>query len=343
MPSGGGGSTDATIYTNLIPTYIPGMQDRTVAYMTQAMLLSINNFAPYTGTTYAAQNAYEVAGINALAIRGANGIEIEEDAEAYLQLLFGGLYDAVNGLARADTYFQVQVDKIVQAFNEKVLPEITDSNAFSFGGSEHNVDQVIASEKMMDAINDLGEKIYYQMYRNERKIENGGLAHAIPYGQRGIRDAELLRQAGVYQREYTQQEYMDAWNKWNENNIIPVRNLDILGNAIRSILGTQRTTTTKYYKPPAINQIAGVALTGMSIYGLFRDTTMNIYKNPAGNKQGIINQTYNQPAIEFNAPQTPQGYTFDWGNDNSQVDVSEVVNPFADFNQESTEVIKGGY
>ena len=296
MPSGGG-SSDATIYTNLIPTYIPGVQDRTVTYLAQALLLSINTFATYSGATYAAQNANEIAGIAALSTRGSVGSVIESDAETYLQALFSGLYDVTAGLARLDTAFQAKIDEIVQSMNDTVLPGILDDHIFSFGGSEHNVDQALAAKKTMALINELSESLYYTAYRNERRSEDAGLSHAIPYGQRGMRDAELLRQSGTYKREYTQQGYIDAWNKWNEENVIPVRNLDILGNAVRSILGITRSATTKYYKPPAINQIAGAALVGVSIYSMFRDTTMSAYKNPAG--LGLFAQ--NQKTVE--APQ----------------------------------------
>ena len=51
--------------------------------------------------------------------------------------------------------------------------------------------------------------------------------------------------------------------------------------AVKSILGTTRTSTTQYHRPSTLSQIAGVALTGLSIYAMFSGTSMNPYNNPA--------------------------------------------------------------
>jgi hypothetical protein len=277
---GGGGDTNMVIYTNLLPSYIPGFQDEAVTYLNQSLVLSMAEFTEYSGQTYAAQNADELAGIEAVASRGWYGDSIESDGETYLQLLFNDGYIGIN--PRLDTAFQKGQEVIIQGLSETILPDIDDSYMFAFGGSEHNIAQAKAAEKAMDSINALGEKIYYDDYRTERRIQDAGLSHAVPYGQRGIRDGEILRSAGLYAREFLQGFYTDKWKVWNENEIVPIRNLDIIGNAVRSILGVTRTATTKYYKPPAFNEIAGAALTGLGFYSAAKRLTMSAYDNPAG-------------------------------------------------------------
>lgn len=281
---GGGGSTDNSqvVYTNLIPTYIPNVTNEAYQYLQESIDLSVGTYSPYNEPTYAPQNANEIAGIAALATRGLSGSGIEADAEAYLRSLLTDGFIGVN--PRLDAVFFAEVTDLLQSLIEDILPTIADSYAFAFGGSEHNIEEAKAAEKVMDQINVIARRIYYDDYRTERRIQDAGISHAVPYGQRGMRDAEMLRTAGVYAREYSQGFINDTWKVWNENQIIPVRNLDILGNAIRTILGTSRTANTKFYKPPAFQEIAGVAMSGMSIYSMFKNSSMSPYKNPAGRK-----------------------------------------------------------
>jgi hypothetical protein len=297
---GGGGSTDSTTYTNLIPTYIPGMQAWAVQYLADALALSVANFVPYPGETYAPQDINEIYGALAMAYRGA-GSDIEADGETHLQKLYDGGYLGTSPYL--DDTYQKLVDELKQAMEESTLPSIRDAHAFSFGGSEHNAEETKAAQKAMEVINSITDKVYYDDHRTERRVQDAGLSHAVPFGQRGIRDAEMLRQAGLYAREYLQGSYADNWNKWNENQILPIRNLNIVGNAIRTILGTTRSVNTTYYKPPAMSQIAGLALTGMGIYGLWNKTTMSVYQNPAGNK---IQQPAQQAPIDVIPMVQPQ-------------------------------------
>jgi hypothetical protein len=105
---------------------------------------------------------------------------------------------------------------------------------------------------------------------------------------------EMLRQAGIYAREYDQGYKMDAWERYNEAAILPVRDLDILGNAVRTILSTTRSQTTKYYGPPKWTQVAGAAMAGLSLYAMYTSTSRNPYSNP--NSQGGAVGGYNPNA-----------------------------------------------
>jgi len=61
---GGGGSQDMVTMTNLLPTYITGIQTWATAYLSAAMSMMSDpgNFTEYPDPTYAAQNANELAG-----------------------------------------------------------------------------------------------------------------------------------------------------------------------------------------------------------------------------------------------------------------------------------------
>jgi hypothetical protein len=283
MSGGGGGGGDSVIYTNLLPTYIPGVQAKVEEWMTAANALSSSNFSAYPDPTYAAQNVDETDGIAAVAVRGRSGSTIELDGKAHLRNLYDGLKLNVN--TKIVSFYAAQIAELIQSFDEEVLPAIRKNYVFAWGGSEHNVAEAIAAEKMMAKINEIA-KMFYDDYVHERSLMQQGMAHATPYGLQCIRDMEMLRQAGVYVREFDQGFKMDAWERYNEAAILPVRNLDILGNAVRTVMATTRTATAKYYKPPVWSQIAGVAITGLSLYSMFSGTSMNPYTNAAVAKVG---------------------------------------------------------
>jgi len=273
---GGGGSGDSVSITNLIPTYIPGFQDWTVEYLTNAASLSMSNFSAYPDPTYAAQDANETDGIAAVATRGRYGSTIELDGKALLRNLYDGLKIASN--SKIGALYAAQIEALLQEFDEDVLPQIRANYVLAWGGSEHNVAEAKAAERMMAKINDIA-KMYYDDYVHERSLQQQAMAHATPYGLQCIRDMEMLRQAGTYVKEYLQKGYENDWEKWNDEMVLPIRNLDILGNAVRTILSTYRQSTTKYYRPPAITQIAGLAIAGLSLYSMFSGTAMSPYAN----------------------------------------------------------------
>jgi hypothetical protein len=292
MGGGGGGGGTSYVYTNMLPTYIPGVQAKVEEWMVAANSLSSGNFTTYTDPTYAAQDTNETDGIAAVATRGRYGSTIELDGKAHLRNLYDGLKLNVN--TKIASFYAAQIAELIQSFDEEVLPAIRKNYVLAWGGSEHNVAEAIAAEKMMGKINEIA-KMFYDDYVHERSLMQQGMAHATPYGLQCIRDMEMLRQAGVYAREFDQGYKMDAWERYNEAAIIPVRNLDILGNAVRTILSTTRSQTTKYYGPPKWTQIAGAAMAGLSLYAMYSGTSLNPYmKDGIGTGGSVGSNQLNQ-------------------------------------------------
>jgi len=292
------------MYTNLIPTYIPGFQNWAVDYMTSAAALqAAGNYSPYPNPIYAAQNADETDGIAALATRGRFGSAVELDGKAFLRDLYDGL--KINTNSKVAAYYAKRIEALLQEFDEDVLPVIRHQHVFAFGGSDHNVAEAKASEKMMAKINEIAA-VFYEDYAIERSLQERGMAHATPYGLQCIRDMEMLRQAGIYAREWLQGSYDSAWEQWDENELLEVRNLDILGNATRTILSTYRQTTTKYAKPSAISQIAGIALAGLSLYSMFASTSVSPYAK--GGETGKAK--LDNPKYALDVPQNQGGSFF---------------------------------
>src|SRR5208283_5780643 len=136
--SGGSSDSNAVAYTNLLPTYIPWIQNWAIDYINTASVLAFDNFSPYAGPTYAVQNSDETDGIAAVAARGANGSLIEATGEAYLQPLVADEFGVNPNL---DAAFQKKIDEIMEDFTEDTLPSIDSVFAYAFGGSEHNIEQ----------------------------------------------------------------------------------------------------------------------------------------------------------------------------------------------------------
>jgi hypothetical protein len=282
---GGGGSQDMVSYTNLLPTYISGIQSWATAYLAAAINMAgtPGNFTEYTDPTYAAQDANELAGIAALALRGSAGALVEADGKAYLRDLYDGL--RINTNSKIAAFYAKKIEALLEEFDDSVMPTIQHQHVFAFGGSDHNAAEARAAKMMMGKINEIA-KMFYDDYLIERQLQHQGMAHATPYGLQCIRDGEMLRQAGAYEREYAQGALQDAWDHYNEVQILPIRNLDIAGNAIKTILSTSRTQTTQYHKPSTLSQIAGFAIAGLSLYSMYAGTTLNPYANAAVAKAG---------------------------------------------------------
>lgn len=273
---GGGGSQDMVSYTNLLPTYIPNIQTWATAYIQSALDMAgtPGNFTEYTNPTYAAQNANELAGIAALALRGTGGATVEAYGKDYLRDLYDGL--RLNTNSKIAAFYAKKIEALLEEFDDSVMPIIQHQHVFSFGGSDHNIEEAKAAKKMMARINEIA-LMFYEDYIQERQLMHQGMAHATPYGLQCIRDGEMLRQAGAYEREYAQGALQDVWDHYNEVQILPIRNLDILGNAVKTILSTSRTQTVQYHRPSTLSQIAGFAIAGLSLYSMYSGTSMNPY------------------------------------------------------------------
>ena len=293
---GGGGGGNSVTYTNLLPTYIPGFQDWTEEYLTEAATLAAGNFFPYPDPTYAAQNLNETDGIAKVAFRGRYGSQVELDGKAHLRDLYDGL--KINQNTKLDAFMAAKLEELMEEMDWEILPTIRMNHSFAWGGSEHNIAEAKAAAVMMRKINEFS-RMYYEDYQQERDLQEHGMIHATPYGLQCIRDMEMLRTAGVYVREYLQGSYTDAWEQHNENQILAMRNLDILGNAVRTILSTYREQTTKYYKPSTMAQIAGIAMTGLSLYSMFSGTALNPYSKGLPPGQANFQQGLAQGGTDF--------------------------------------------
>lgn len=295
MSGGGGGSN--TVNENPLPAYAqPYVQN----FLTRSNALSVSGYLPYTGDTYATRNADEEDGITALATRATNHHVIITRAETLLRNSLDGLKIGVN--PKIDTLFERKKEELIQEFEEETIPNLS-RNALAvegWGGGSHHILQARAAESLTKKIADLIVELYGEDYFQEKEKRIASLGYGIRYGTEDVNDAEILRQAGLFNREYTQGLYDDTYKTWKDEEVASVKRLELLGNAIRSLVGSQTTAVTPLHRPNNMAQVAGLAMAGLSLYASFYGKGQTtITKTPGQQTQESIAMIKAAPNEEF--------------------------------------------
>lgn len=224
--------------------------------------------------TYAPQNADELEGIdrivkrsNGLAYVGAPGDyiigkTIATKGETEIRNNLDGLKFNIN--PKADMLWTRRKEEVLQEWTEETLPRINSIANLNgvFGSSGHHVMQAKEAEKVMKRLIAISAEIYGQDYHAERDLQAIALELGVSYAKQEINDADMLRQAGLYKREYEQGRLEDIYKAYKRESDRMVKLLEILGNAVRTGMGAQVSRTQPLYQPSTISQVAGIALAG---------------------------------------------------------------------------------
>lgn len=257
MNKGSGSST--TVIRNL-PTWA---EESARTYLRRARrLFNENKDAEYTGSIYAKQTQDEIDAINALAERGRSGDPLVTTGIDYTKnVLYGSLLDGND----ADFRKAVSnvIDNVKNTYRDELEPFLAGDSPYLMGDDkEHLALSLVAVQPLYDGAE---TTLYSRNYHNERSRQNRVLSHAIELGYQSVADAELLRAAGLYAREYEQGSLDAEYRKWFDARINEVRSLEILGNAVRSLVGAEKTISTPNYKPSAMGGMMGGAMSGAAM------------------------------------------------------------------------------
>jgi len=248
MSGGGGGGGTSTSTVKTVPDWaIPYV----TAYWDQAYALwKADTLAVYTGDVTADQNQDEVDGIAGLATRGRYGDQVITKAIAYEDdVINGGFLGGVKpefmaALALVSDNIQADYLTVYSRIGRKPYyvgdPDASILAQKLIGPYRYGewVDSIgVIHSNRMSAL------IYADNFRKERDIQDRGLAYGVEMGKHAAIDAEALRRAGMYQREYLQGSYELAHKLFVEGQEIAVANLELMGNAIRALTGSQQTTS----------------------------------------------------------------------------------------------------
>ena len=268
--SSGGGSSTSTSTMNNVPAYA---QPYVQAYLQRASAIAFNAefdsyFTQYAAPTYADINdplyPDEIDGINALASRGRNGNATIIKGDNHVKAMLDGDY-----LLGTKPEFQSMLDNVTgkpnQSFADDVRPEL--------GGSCYLVGDLSAENKAYDLTANIPAryndrtlaKIYSDNYRAERKYQDDSLPAGLEFVKQVGDNADMLRKAGLHYRVWLQGYDEDNYKKWFEGEALEVARVEVLGNAIRALVGTQTTKTEPYYRPNKMVGVVGGAMAGAAM------------------------------------------------------------------------------
>ncbi len=313
---GSSGSGSQSVQENPLPDYAQPMVEY---YLTKSHALSMVAYTAYTGTTYAPQNANEVDGISAIATRAKAGHPIVSGAETLLQAILND--EKMNTNPTLANLFAARKDKMLHDFESQTLPGIHRAALLSgnWGSSGHHISQSKAAEDFIERLAAVAEEIFGGDYMDEREYQFTAAGQGLTYGLETAKDLDILRKAALYVREYTQGGYDDAYKQWKEVEVSKVKRLEILGNAIRALVGSQVTSTSPLYRPGTWSQVAAIAATGISMYAsmysgpkktmLSSVPTLTSYAQGQGGQGPFLTSPSNpeQSFSQWGAEQIPQG------------------------------------
>jgi hypothetical protein len=240
------------------------------AYVTQADKLSNNLWTtlywniPGSYPTYAPQDPYEIAGIAAIANRGNTPNPVISDAITFIENMLEGQY-----LSGSDAPFQGALikfqDALATTVSSEVLPVIGPSLFFIADLTDVNLSQTLESTATTRWSSREQAKLFFDNYLKIRTDQHQTLTVGIEHARQSYKDADVLRLAGYYQREYDQGYYKDLFDKYVDAETYKYTAMEILGNSIRAMVGTQSSKTEPFYKPSPVSGLIGGAMTGASL------------------------------------------------------------------------------
>lgn len=303
---GGGSGSTSVVTENPIPVWA---KDEITLYLNRSRSISDPGdktfiLYEYTGTipsendTYAKRNNDEIDGINALANRARNGSDIVASGKTLIQNNLDSVN--LNSDTNNDDIYDVAKEELLQELDEELFPSI-EFEALSlnmFGSSGHAIRQAKTSEKALKQLLNKSKEIYYGDYRFERNNQDNNLPQAINYGTESTRDAELLRQAGLYDREYEQGKLTAAYREYHDDQMFLIRRLEVLGNALRAIVGAQyKKVVEPFYRPSSIAQIAGFAMAGAGLAASFYGAKKESDAMNSATKPNIVDASFSVTSL----------------------------------------------
>jgi hypothetical protein len=250
--------------TNTVVTVPAWAQNYVKQYAQRAYdLWQAQVLVAYTGQIVAAQPQNEADGIQALAVRGAGGDLVISKATAFIDdviagnRLAGTEQEFIDALALVTGNSTTDFASVSSRIGKKAR-YVGDSDSTFLARTLAAAYPALFNARMSAAL-------YADNYAKERVFRDHALAYGVEMGKHPVIDAETLRKAGLANREYTQNSYVLNHKLFIEQQEMAVANLEIFGNMLRALTGSQQTTTTTDPKSNTLMTAVGGAITGASI------------------------------------------------------------------------------
>ncbi|MCK4789461.1 MAG: hypothetical protein KAV87_37310 [Desulfobacteraceae bacterium] len=258
-----GGSRAGTSTTTVkrLPEYA---QPYAKSYIERGEGLSNDAYVTYSGATIAPQSQDEIDGITAMASRGRDGDPVMNEGVILMELILNGAFLLGTRQAFIDMWDEVQAPL---ASEINTLKSLIGGQTLYYTGAPIVEDRTSGelAQYATTILNRMERRLYRENYDIERELQSVAIGSSIQIGGHEIVNAELLRMSGVHQREYNQAVLHDLYRIWMEGIEGEIKRLDILGNSIRALVGTQSAITKPYYRPSKTASTAGGAISGATI------------------------------------------------------------------------------
>ena len=281
MSGGGGGTSTQTVRT---------VPDWAIPYVTQYAqeaydLWKSDDITTYAGTIIATQNLDETDGIAGLANRGRYGDQVISKAITYLD-------DVINSGHLSGT----------KAGFLNALSQVTGNSTTDFASVSSRIgrkayvvgdpDATLLAQSLSSGFPALynarvSASIYKDNWDKEKELQAHALGYGVEMGKHAAIDAEALRRAGVYQREYVQGTYVLSHKLWVQQQELAVVRLEIFGNALRALTGSNQTSTQNMEGNKAMAAVGGV-MAGATLGFMIGGPTGAIVGGVIGGIVGLI-------------------------------------------------------
>jgi hypothetical protein len=254
--------------TNTLVTVPNWAQDYVKQYAQKAYdLWQQPTFVAYAGAIVASQTQNEADGIAALAARGAGGDSVITKATAFLRDSINGVYlpgtesEFVAALALVTSNSTSDFASVSSRIGKKARYVGDPDSTF--------LAQALAAGYPATFNARISAAIYADNYSKERVFLDHALSYGVEMGKHPAIDAETLRKAGLANRDYLQNSYILNHKLFIEQQEMAVANLEIFGNMLRALTGSQQTTTSTDPKGNKVMSAVGGAIAGAAVGSFF--------------------------------------------------------------------------
>jgi hypothetical protein len=265
----GGHGVGATAHSHLTSTTVTSIDVDTGG---SGYHIAVTNFAVYGGTIIAPQNSTELAALAALAARGTSG-----------NLTVTGAYNLADDIITEDKLSGLP-SALLTTMNAAGVAAYISARALigkksSFLDSAMPLAQTLTSTTGATYLARLMNRLEHNNYRSERVSQDSAIGIGPELAKQAVTDAETLRKAGLYAREYLQSTYELTHKLFIEGQEIEIFKLEIFGNCLRALTGSMSTTSQDVHNTSGLMQAVGVASSVAGLYnalsqaGLFASTS----------------------------------------------------------------------
>lgn len=239
---GGGGSKNST--TNTISEPPAETKPYLSPYLSRASELANAPYQEYGGQQVAGLNQDQGQAFDMVRQRATQGSPVSANANWNAANTLGGQYlDPSSNPWLSKTYDAAASD-MARNYTNAAVPAVnsTFSQAGRYGSGAHQNAIGDAGRTLGSNLSNLGTQIYGQNYGQERQNQMNVMGMSPQLASADYADAQALVGAGDAQRAFEQEGLTSAYNQWLLAQQAPYQNLDVLGNAISTTMGSGGST-----------------------------------------------------------------------------------------------------